>query len=425
MGPSSQSGRQAYSIVGTLMDRRFWMFFGSGLIVSVAYMDPGNWGTNISGGANFNYDLLWVIWMASGMGMLFQYMSGKLGLAGYSLPELMRMKLKNKRAVLAYWLLSELIILATDLAEFLGIVVALKLLFGIPMLFGTFIAVLDILLILVFTQKRLRYLEMAFVVFVAIIGLAFLYEVVVSKPDMMSIVKGSFLVKLTAESALVAVGIIGATVMPHAIFVHSWLIKNKSHSIDFKNDEKKLFYHMTEDVLSMGIAALINAAMLIMSAAVFYGLGDRVATLEGAYITLSPLFGSFASFVFAIALLAAGISSSITGALSGQAVMDGLTDFNVPLWVRRLITRVINVIPLTIAILIGIEPLNVLVYSQVILSLLLPLPLIPLLIFTSDKKIMGELVNRKATSAIAVLFSAVIIAFNAYLIFHTISGNIS
>ncbi|MBI5355131.1 MAG: Nramp family divalent metal transporter [Candidatus Aenigmarchaeota archaeon] len=414
-----------YSIFRTLSDRRFWMFFGSGLIVSVAYMDPGNWGTNISGGANFNYDLLWVIWMASGMAMLFQYLSGKLGLAGYSLPELMRLKLKNKYAVLVYWFLSEFVILATDLAEFLGIVVALKLLFGIPMLWGTFIAVIDVLFILIFTQKRLRYLEMAFVVFVAIIGLAFLYEVIVSKPDMLSIIKGSIIVKLTAESALVAVGIIGATVMPHAIFVHSWLIKNKSHNIDFKNDEKTLFYHMTEDVLSLGIAALINAAMLIMSAAAFYGLGDKVATLEGAYVTLSPLFGNFASLIFAIALLAAGISSSITGALSGQAVMDGLTDFKVPMWVRRVITRVINVIPLTIAILLGIEPLKVLVYSQAVLSLLLPLPLIPLLIFTSDRKIMGELSNRRITSGVAVLFSAIIMAFNAYLILQLLSGKIA
>ena len=245
------------------------MFFGSGLIVSVAYIDPGNWGTNISGGANFNYDLLWVIWMASSMGMFSQYLSGKLGLAGYSLPELMRIKLKNKYAVLVYWLLSEFVILATDLAEFLGIVVALKLLFGIPMIWGTFIAVIDVLFILIFTQKRLRYLEMAFVCFVAIGGLAFLYEVIVSKPDMLSIIKDSLVVKLTAESALVAVGMIGATVMPQAIFVHSWLIKNKSHSIDFKNDEKTLFYHTTEDVLSLGLAALINAAMLIMSAAAF------------------------------------------------------------------------------------------------------------------------------------------------------------
>lgn len=405
-----------------LLDRKFWLFTGSGLIVSVAYMDPGNWGTNISGGAEFNYDLLWVIWMASGMAMLFQYLSGKLGLAGYSLPELVRMKLRRKPLILAYWIMAEIVILATDLAEFLGIVVALKILFGVPMLWGTLIAVADVLLLILVTQKRFNYLENAFILFVSIIGLGFLYEVFITKPDIGGILHGSVFPTLTAESALIAVGIIGATVMPHALFVHSWLIKNKAHNSLFGPLRKKLKYHLTEDVLSLAIAALINASMLIMAAAAFFGLGDKVATLEGAHVTLIPLFGSLAALVFAIALLSAGISSSITGTLAGQSVMDGLTDFRIPLWVRRVITRFINLIPLTIAIILGIEPLKVLVYSQAVLSIFLPLPIIPLLLFSADKSIMGELVNRKATTVIAIVFAVVILGFNGYLIYQLFTG---
>jgi manganese transport protein len=421
--PTEQmNGNGRVALWKVLLDRKFWMFFGSGLIVSVAYMDPGNWGTNIAGGAEFNYNLLWVIWLASGMAMLFQYISGKLGLAGHTLPELVKLKVKSKALVWLYWVCAEIIILATDLAEFLGIVVALKLLFGIPMIYGTFIAVIDVLFLILVTEKRFHYLENAFVLFVGIIGLAFVYEVFITKPDLGGIIHGSVFPTLTAQSALIAVGIIGATVMPHALYVHSWLIKNKAHSTEFKGMKKKLEYHVVEDVLSLGIAAFINAAMLIMAAAAFYGLGDAVATLEGAHVTLIPLFGSFAALVFAIALLSAGISSSITGTLAGQSVMDGLTDFKIPLWFRRLITRFINLIPLTVAILLGIEPLNVLVYSQAVLSILLPLPIIPLLIFGANKEIMGELVNRRITTMFACIFAAIILCFNGYLIYNLIIG---
>ena len=404
-------------------DRKFWMFFGSGLIVSVAYMDPGNWGTNIAAGAQFNYDLLWVIWMASGMGMLFQYISGKIGLAGYSLAELVKLNVKSKLGVWLYWIMAEIVILATDLAEFLGIVVALKILFGIPMIFGTFIAVIDVLLLVLITEKRFHYLEKAFILFVTLIGFAFVYEVFITKPDLAGIIHGSIFPILTAQSALIAVGIIGATVMPHALFVHSWLIKNKAHSTEFKGMKRKLEYHAVEDVFALIVAAFINAAMLIMAAAAFYGLSTQVVTLEGAHVTLIPLFGSVAALVFAIALLSAGVSSSITGTLAGQSVMDGLTNFRIPLWVRRLITRFINLIPLTIAIVLGIEPLKVLVYSQAVLSILLPLPIIPLLIFSSNKEIIGDLVNKKVTTFFAWTFAVVILCFNAYLIFQFFTGN--
>lgn len=408
-----------------LTDRKFWLFLGSGLIVSVAYIDPGNWGTNIGAGSSFNYDLLWVVWMASGMAMLFQYLSGKIGIAGYSLPELVKLKIKSKFSVLVYWMLAEIAILATDMAEFLGVVVALNLLFGIPLLVGTYIAVFDVLLILVLTQKRFRLLEQAFIIFVSVIGAAFLYEVIVSKPDVPLILLHSFKPILTKESGFLAVGIIGATVMPHALLVHSWLIKNKIINPDFKDKRKALRYHLAENIASLSVAGLINAAMLIMSAAAFYAVTGEIATLDQAHKTLAPLFGNLSALLFALALLSAGISSSVTGTLAGQAVMDGLTGFRVSIWVRRLITRFINLIPLTIALMLGIEPLKILIYSQVTLSLLIPLPLIPLIIFTSDKKIMGEFVNRKRTTITAVIFGAVILIFNLYLLYQFLSGSVN
>ena len=388
---------------------------GSGLIVSVAYMDPGNWGTNISGGAAFNYDLIWVIWLASGMAMLFQYLSGKLGLAGYSLAELVIKKIKKRWMQITYWLLAEIAVLATDLAEFLGIVVALNLLFKIPMLEGSFIAFFDVLLLLVFSEKRFRWLEKAFVGFVGIIGLAFLYEVIITKPDLNLILVHSIKPILTKESALIAVGIIGATVMPHALFIHSWLTKRKTK--EFKNKKENLKYHTFDTVASLTIAALINAAMLIMAAAAFFHSGETIVTIEHAYYTLIPAFGNFAAIAFGVALLSAGISSSITGTLSGQAVMESLSGFKINIVVRRLITRFINLIPLVIVILLNINPLNVLLYSQVLLSILLPLPLIPLILFTSDKKIMKELVNKKLTIITAWVFGAVILFFNIYLLY--------
>ncbi|MBI3035102.1 Nramp family divalent metal transporter [Candidatus Woesearchaeota archaeon] len=401
-------------------DRKLWLFMGSGLIVSVAYMDPGNWGTDIAGGASFNYDLLWVVWLASGMAMLFQYLSGKLGIAGYSLPELVKEKLNKKWLVWGYWILAEIVILATDLAEFLGIVVALNLLFGIPLLWGTYIAVADVLLIILLTQKKFRTLEQSFIIFVSIIGLGYVYELFITKPDLPSVFVHSVKPILTKESALIAVGIIGATVMPHALFVHSWLIKNKIINSNFGDKLKTLKYHLIDNVVSLTIAGFINAAIIIMSAAAFYKAGINVATLDQAYKTLIPLFGNFAALIFALALLSAGISSSVTGTLAGQSVMDGLTGFRIKLWVRRLITRFINVIPVTIAILLGIEPLRILVLSQVALSLLIPLPLIPLIIYTSNKNIMKELVNKKITTTFAIIFAVVILGFNAYLLYQVI-----
>lgn len=411
------------TIVKTITDRKFWGFFGTGLIVSVAYMDPGNWGTSISAGAAFNYDLLWIVWLSSIMAMLFQYLSGKMGIAGYSVAETVKLKWKNKKLVFLYWLMAEIAILATDLAEFLGIVVALNLLFGIPLLIGCVVAILDVLLLLFLTRKTFRTLEYAFILFVSVIGIGYVYELLITKPDLTLIGLSSITPKLTPETILYTVGIIGATVMPHALFVHSWLLKNKMKENGSSLDKKvALHYHIVDNVISLSIAGLINAAILIMAAAAFFTNGVNVATIDQAYRTLTPLFGPLASLVFAIALLSAGISSSITGTLSGQSIMESLTDFKLSVTVRRIITRVINVIPLLIAILLKIEPLQILVYSQIVLSLLIPLPLIPLIYYSNDKKLMGEFANRKITTIVASLFALIILLFNAYLIYQIFLG---
>ena len=407
------------SLKKVLTDRKFWAFFGTGLIVSVAYMDPGNWGTSISSGASFNYDLLWMIWLSSIMAMLFQYISGKIGIAGYSVAEIIKLKWKNKFLVIVYWLLAEISILATDLAEFLGIVVALNLLFGIPLLIGTFIAILDVLLLLLLTKKNFRSLEYAFILFVSVIGIGYVYELLITNPDVALIAYHSITPILTPDTILLAVGIIGATVMPHALFVHSWLLKNKMKENGKIEKETALKYHTIENVISLVVAGLINAAILIMAAAAFYNSGYEVATIDEAYKTLTPLFGNLASLIFAVALLSAGVSSSITGTLAGQSIMESLTDFKLSVTVRRIITRGINLIPLLIAIILKIEPLQILVYSQVILSLLIPLPLIPIIYYSSDKKLMGKLVNKRITTVVASLFGIIILIFNAYLLYET------
>ncbi len=415
--------KNSKGLLGMLGTRQFWAFFGTGVIVSVAYIDPGNWGTSISAGASFNYSLLWVIWLSSAMAMLFQYLSGKIGIAGYSLPELVSLRWKSRNLVFAYWVLAEISILATDLAEFLGIAVALELLFGIPLAVGAILAIFDVLLLLFLTRRDFRTLEYAIIFFVSAIGLGYVYEMLITRPALDLALAGSLVPSMQPGMVFIVVGIIGAVIMPHALFVHSWLMKNKAKAFSRTIDKKTaLGFHTVDTVFSLFVAALINAAILIMAAAAFYATGIPVATLEEAYRTLTPLFGPLASIVFAVALLLSGISSSITGTLAGQSIMESLTDFKVSATVRRIVTRVINLVPLLVAIYLKIEPLDILVYSQVALSLLIPLPLIPLIYYTSKKEIMGDLANTKLTTAVAIASGALIICLNIYLLYAVVAG---
>jgi manganese transport protein len=417
---------------GTISARRsrFWkellQYFGPALIVSVAYMDPGNFGTNISGGAEFGYSMLWIVWLSGIMAMLLQYLSGKLGIAtGHSLPELMRLQLKVNRYIIPYWLGAEAAAAMTDLAEFLGTVIALNLLFGIPLIYGTFLAVFDVLLILGVTRGSVRRLEQLFMTFVSTIGIGYVYEIIVTRPALGPIIAGSIIPNVSSTPRiLIAVGVIGATVMPHAIFVHSALANDKIIDPSIQAKDKALRFHTAESLIMFTFAGLVNAAIMVMAAAGFGGHGIQVATIEQAYLTLEPLFGKAAAVIFGVTLLASGLSSSTTGTIAGQAIMEGLLGHKVNIWVRRIVTRLVNVIPTTIAILIGLDPLAMLVYSQVALSLLLPLPLLPLWKFTKDRQLMGKYVNRRITTTLGAIFTAFIIALNALLLYLTVSGNI-
>ena len=401
--------------------RSLFVYLGPSLIVSMAYMDPGNYGTDIQSGASFAYDLLWTVWLANLMAMILQYLSGKLGIAtGKSLPELIKISLKTKRFTIPYWLAAEAAAAATDLAEYLGTVIALNLLFNIPLIYASILGALDVIILLALTSERFRIIEYFFMVFVSIISIGFLYQIILIQPSLSNIAYHSFAVTLNNNTILLVVGIVGATVMPHALFVHSWLTKNKltTGSLEEKRRHRRL--HVREVILTLTIASLVNIAILVSAAAAFYPTYSGVSTISQAYGILKPLYGPLAATVFAITLLASGLASSTTGTLAGQSIMDGLLGTHINKYLRRLVTRIVNVFPTTLAILIGLNPLALLVYSQVILSLMIPLPMIPLIIYTRRKGLMGEFVNKNITTILGILSAALIIALNIYLLITTL-----
>ncbi|MEM4297466.1 MAG: Nramp family divalent metal transporter [Nitrososphaerota archaeon] len=392
-------------------------YTGPALIVSMAYMDPGNYGTAIQAGASTQYSLLWSVVLANMMAMLMQYLSGKFGIAaGRSLPEQIRLSLRTKTRVVAFWLAAELAIAATDLAEYLGTVIALNILFGLSLLYASVLGALDVLLLLMLASKRFRTLEYFFMLAVSVISIGFLYEIVVMRVDMVAVVKGFLSPSVNPGSMLLVVGIIGATVMPHALFLHSDLAKNRlgGQSVEEKQSLRRL--HLVENIIALSVAGLVNAAILITSAVSFYPQHSGVASVDEAYRIMEPLYGQMAATVFAVTLLFSGIASSTTGTVAGQAVMEGLLGISVNRNLRRFVTRVVNVVPTTAAILIGLQPLQLLVYSQVVLSLMLPLPVIPLVIYTSRKNLMGNLVNRRITTMFSWMVASLIIVFNTYLL---------
>ena len=393
-------------------------YMGPAVIVSIAYMDPGNYGTDIQGGASYNYDLLWVVWLASAMAMLLQYLSGKLGIAtGQSLPEIMRGRLRKKRFIIPYWLAAEAASAATDLAEYLGTVIALNLLFGIPLLYASIFGALDVMIILTLTTRRFRIIERLFMLFVSVIGIGYLYEIFLTRPSWPSIAYHSIVPSLGSHGeVMIAVGVIGATVMPHALFVHTSFAARKVHDKPPEERHRARKMHLYECVLLLAIAGLVNAAIMVTAAAAFHPSNSGVSSISEAYRTLVPLFGVGAGVIFLVTLLSSGISSSVVGTMAGQTVYEGLMGRKANVWVRRFITRFVNVIPTTVAILLGVDPLHVLVYSQVILSLMIPLPMIPLTILSKSRSLMGEFVNRRITTVLSFAFVAIILGFNSYLI---------
>ncbi len=397
---------------------RFIAYMGPALIVSVAYVDPGNFATDIAAGSNTGYILLWVVWLAGLMAMLLQYLSGKLGIAtGKSLPELIGHSLKRKSLVVPYWLGAEAASASVDLAEFLGTVLALNLLFGIPYLEASLIGVFDVFLLIYLAKKGIRRVEQAFMLFVGMIGVGYLYELFLARPDIRHVVAGSFVPTVNAELAVLIISIIGATVMPHVLYLHSDLTRKKLGGSDEAGKREMLRFHKYDTVIFLTVASFINAAILLMAAGSFYSRHlTFVLTINTAYSTLRPLFGPIAGYAFVATLLCSGLSSSTTGTLAGQSVMEGLLGKQVNPWKRRLVTRVINVFPTTIALLLGFNPFLILFYSQVMLSLMIPLPMIPLIIYSADSRVMGQFVNRRITTLLAVAAASVIVLFNVYYI---------
>ena len=403
--------------------RELFAYGGPALIVSMAYMDPGNYGTDIQAGALFNYGLLWTVWMANLMAMLLQYISGKLGIAtGKDLPELVRESLKgSKFDIYLNWIGAEAAAAATDLAEYLGTVIALNILFGVPLLYASLFGAADILILLALTSRRFRALEYFFMLFVSIIAFGFLYEVLVTGLNWPQMAHSFIAPVFGSNSITLIVGIIGATVMPHALYVHSTLTKNKL--VDRTVEEKKrvLKLHTRESIIAFTIAGAVNAAILIVSAVTFYPKFSNVSAVDQAYRIMIPIYGMLAAVVFALTLLCSGLASSTTGTLAGLAIMDGLLGTKVNKTVRRVITRIINVFPTTIAVLLGIDPLSLLVYSQVLLSLMIALPMIPLIFYTAKREFMGELVNKRLTTFLGVLTAAVIVGLNTYLVYYLVA----
>ncbi|MFZ0452186.1 MAG: Nramp family divalent metal transporter [Ignavibacteriaceae bacterium] len=395
--------------------RRLIPFLGPAFIASIAYVDPGNFATNIQGGAEFGYTLLWVILASNLMAMLIQALSAKLGIAtGSNLAEHCRNNF-SKPVVYSMWVLMEFVAMATDLAEFLGAAIGFQLLFGFPLIVGGILTAICTFLILGLERYGFRPLEIAITVLATVIALCYILETILDKPDVKTLLYHTFVPQFSGtESILLATGILGATVMPHAIFLHSALTQQRI-IVKHPDKLKKLFRFEIYDVLiAMGIASFVNMAMLIMSASTFHQHGyTNVATIEDAHLTLKPLLGQAASWIFAISLLASGLSSSTVGTSAGQVIMQGFLHRHIPVWLRRLIT----LIPSMIVIAVGLDPTRTLVISQVILSFGLPFAIIPLIIFTKNKKYMGVLVNKKITNFIISIIAALIIALNIYLVY--------
>lgn len=395
-------------------------FLGPAFVASVAYVDPGNFATNIQGGSAFGYRLLWVVVVANLMAMLLQTLSAKLGLAtGKNLAELSREHFPRP-IVYLMWLASEIAAMATDLAEFLGASLAIYLLTGLPLFIAALITGLITYLILLLERRGFRPLEIVISSLVAVIALCYVVETLFSRPDWGQV--GLHMVlpwEGNAASTLLSVGIVGATVMPHVIYLHSSLMQQRIVPRG-EQEARRIFRRTIPDVIiAMGLAGLVNVAMLYMAAATFHAHGqNNIADITTAYRTLTPLLGAAAGLVFAISLLASGLSSSTVGTMAGQVIMQGFVGFTIPVWVRRLATM----LPAIAVIAIGVDPTRALVVSQVVLSFVLPVPVIALVIFTSRKNIMGALVNRRITTILAILCAGVILLLNILLLYQNFGG---
>lgn len=399
--------------------KRALVFFGPAFVISVGYMDPGNWGTDIEGGARFGYRLLWVIFLANLMAILMQVLAAKLGLAtGKSLPEVCRDRYP-RWASRGLWVTAELAAMATDLAEFLGGAVGFNLLFGIPLFPAALLTGIVISLILLLERYGFRKVEIIIIGLIAVIGFGYMAEILLARPPFAAIMHGLLVPSLPVGATLVAVGIIGATVMPHNLYLHSALIQTRVRPSDSLQRKKRVYRLAVLDALvALNGAFFVNAAILVMSASAFSGGKLVEYSLESAHRTLTPLLGPLAAGAFALALLASGIASSTTATMAGQVIMEGFIHHKMNVWLRRFITM----LPTLLIIGLGIDPLRILVLSQVSLSFQLPFAMIPLVLFTGNPQIMGPFTNHRVTQLLAWIATAVIIGLNVVLLYQTIAG---
>jgi manganese transport protein len=403
---------------GVGLFKRLFAFGGPAYLVSVGYMDPGNWATDIEGGARFGHQLIWVLLMSNLMAVLLQTLAARLGIvAGRDLAQACRDQYPRPIGIIL-WLLSEVAIAACDLAEVLGTAIGLNLLFGLPLIAGVLLTGLDTLVFLAVQQYNIRKIEAFILFFVAVIGVCFGLELFFAKPDWGGVASG-FIPRLNAESLYVAVGILGATVMPHNLYLHSALVQTRA--VDQTTEGKRLActYNLIDTSLALNAAFFVNSAILILAASVFFRHGLVVTEIQQAHSLLAPMLGTaFAGILFAVALIAAGQSSTITGTLAGQIVMEGFIRFKIRPVVRRLITRMIAIIP-AVAV-IGIKgdegSYDLLILSQVVLSLQLPFAVIPLIRFTGSRELMGQFANKMWVTVLAWATAGVIVVLNANLV---------
>ena len=398
--------------------KRLLAFAGPAYLVSVGYMDPGNWATDLEGGARFGYQLLWVLVLSNLMAILLQTLSARLGIvAGRDLAQACRESYPRAMSI-ALWLLCEVAIVACDLAEVLGAAIALKLLFGLPLVIGVVVTALDTLLLLWLTRFGIRMVEAMVLVLVLTIGVYFGIEMLLAQPVLSEIVTG-LAPRLTNESLYVAIGILGATVMPHNLYLHSALVQTRRIGKSEAEKRSACRYNLIDSVVALNAALFVNAGILIMAASVFHKNGIAVKEIEQAHVMLAPLLGTtVASLVFAIALLASGQSSTMTGTLAGQIVMEGFVNIRLRPWLRRVITRMLAIVPAVATIVIAGDQASykLLILSQVVLSLQLPFAVIPLIHFTSDKARMGAFANRTWVRVLAWLTALIIVGLNIRLV---------
>jgi manganese transport protein len=392
-------------------------FAGPAVVVSIAYIDPGNFATNIQAGAKYGYGLLWVVLLGNLIAMLFQALSAKLGIVtGRNLAEMCRERFPWP-IVWAMWIVSEVAAMATDLAEFLGGAIGLSLLFNMPLLAGMVVTGVVTYGILMFERSGFRALELIIGSMVAIIGLCYLIEMFIAPVDWSSAAIHTILPQIAdAEALLLAVGIIGATVMPHAVYLHSGLTQGRTPVHSAEERRMVLRFSNREVVIALTVAGMINIAMVMMASGAFHAGHPEVAQIETAYHTLTPLLGVWAAGVFLLSLIASGIASSTVGTMAGQLIMQGFVGFRIPIWLRRLVTMV----PAFVVVGLGANATNALVVSQVVLSIALPLPMIALLIFTGRSDIMGQFTNGRLTNIAAIVGTASVLGLNVFLILQTL-----